>query len=336
MIQEWRHMEWADPQFLWLLLFIPLFLLYYFLRRKKRVGEVFFSTLSLQPDSRKSRHPYRLYLLTFIKVLGLSFLIIAMARPQSSLSWQQVTTEGIDIVISLDISGSMLAKDFSPNRLEAAKQIAMEFISGRPNDRMGLVVFSGESFTQCPLTTDHDVLKNLFKDVQNGMIEDGTAIGMGLATAVNRLKDTDGKSKVVILLTDGVNTGGAIPPITAAEIAREFGIRVYTIGVGKIGMAPMPYRTPFGGMAYQQAEVRIDEPTMKKIAELTNAKYFRATNNDKLREVYKEIDKMEKTRTETTEYRKKTEKFFLPALIGFMLLLSAHVLKPFLFKSIAV
>jgi Ca-activated chloride channel family protein len=297
-------------------------------------GEVSFSNVKLIQGNKKQILPHLRFVLPFLKIMALALFIIAFARPQSSLSWQNVTTEGIDIVVSLDISGSMLAKDFKPNRLEASKDLAIEFISGRPNDRIGLVVFSGESFTQCPLTTDHDILKNLFKDIQNGMIEDGTAIGMGLATAINRLKDSNGKSKVVILLTDGVNTGGAIPPLTAAEIAKEFGIRVYTIGVGKKGMAPMPYRTPFGGIAYQNVEVRIDEPTLNKIAELTDGKYFRATDNSKLREVYKEIDKLEKSKIAVTEYRKKTELFFLPALIGLILMLSEFILKQFLFKSI--
>jgi Ca-activated chloride channel family protein len=334
MLHSLKDIEWANAEYLWLLLLLPILAAYLVWRRKKMQGEVSFSNVKLIQGNKKQILPHLRFVLPFLKIMALALFIIAFARPQSSLSWQNVTTEGIDIVVSLDISGSMLAKDFKPNRLEASKDLAIEFISGRPNDRIGLVVFSGESFTQCPLTTDHDILKNLFKDIQNGMIEDGTAIGMGLATAINRLKDSNGKSKVVILLTDGVNTGGAIPPLTAAEIAKEFGIRVYTIGVGKKGMAPMPYRTPFGGIAYQNVEVRIDEPTLNKIAELTDGKYFRATDNSKLREVYKEIDKLEKSKIAVTEYRKKTELFFLPALIGLILMLSEFILKQFLFKSI--
>ncbi|CAG0954872.1 hypothetical protein FLAV_00384 [Flavobacteriales bacterium] len=333
MLTNLKNIEWANPEYLWLLLLLPLLAIYSVWRRKKMQGEISFSNIALLKSNKKQMLPIIYHTLPVLKGVALAFLILAFARPQSSLSWQNITTEGIDIIISLDISGSMLAKDFKPNRLEAAKELATEFISSRPNDRVGLVVFSGESFTQCPLTTDHDVLKNLFKDVQNGMIEDGTAIGMGLATAVNRLKDSEAKSKVIILLTDGVNTGGAIPPITAAEIAKEFGIRTYTIGVGKMGMAPMPYRTPFGGVAYQNVEVRIDEPTMKTIADLTGGKYFRATHNEKLREIYKEIDQLEKSKIAVTEYRKKSELFFLPALIGFIILLSEFMLKHFFFKS---
>lgn len=221
MLTNLKNIEWANPEYLWLLLLLPLLAIYSVWRRKKMQGEISFSNIALLKSNKKQMLPIIYHTLPVLKGVALAFLILAFARPQSSLSWQNITTEGIDIIISLDISGSMLAKDFKPNRLEAAKELATEFISSRPNDRVGLVVFSGESFTQCPLTTDHDVLKNLFKDVQNGMIEDGTAIGMGLATAVNRLKDSEAKSKVIILLTDGVNTGGAIPPITAAEIAQR-------------------------------------------------------------------------------------------------------------------
>lgn len=334
MLNALKNIEWANAEYLWLLLLLPIVATYLIWRRKNMQGEISFSNTALLNGNKKQILPRIRFVLPMLKLMALASLITAFARPQSSLSWQNVTTEGIDIIISLDISGSMLAKDFKPNRLEASKDLAIEFISGRPNDRIGLVVFSGESFTQCPLTTDHDILKNLFKDIQNGMIEDGTAIGMGLATAINRLKDSDGKSKVVILLTDGVNTGGAIPPLTAAEIAKEFGIRVYTIGVGKKGMAPMPYRTPFGGIAYQNVEVRIDEPTLKTIAESTDGKYFRATDNSKLREVYKEIDKLEKSKIAVTEYNKKAELYFMPILIGFILMLCEFFLKQFLFKSL--
>ena len=219
----------------------------------------------------------------------------------------------------------MLAEDLKPNRLEASKNVAIDFISKRINDRLGLVIFSGESFTQCPLTTDHNVLINLFKDVKSGMVEDGTAIGMGLATAVNRLKDSDAISKVIILLTDGVNNKGVVAPFTAAEIAKKFGIRVYTIGVGSKGFAPYPFQTPFG-VQYQDVEVQIDEETLQNIATVTDGKYFRATNNSKLKEIYKDIDKLEKSKIEITEFHKRSEeftKFAIPALIilifGFVL-----------------
>jgi Ca-activated chloride channel family protein len=237
-----------------------------------------------------------------------------------------MTTEGIDIMISLDISGSMQAMDFKPNRLEAAKEVAIDFINGRPNDRMGLVIFAAESFTQCPLTVDHTVLSNLFRDVRIGMLEDGTAIGMGLATAVNRLKDSDSKSKVIILLSDGENNSGTIAPLTAAEIARTFGIRVYTIGVGTIGTAPVPINTVFG-QQIQQVEVKIDEAMLSEIAKITGGQYFRATNRAALENIYKEIDEMEKIKIEVQEYTRYAEHFLPFALIATLLLLLEIVLR---------
>jgi Ca-activated chloride channel family protein len=242
-----------------------------------------------------------------------------LARPQSSDKFQDVSTEGIDIVMAMDISGSMLARDFKPDRLEASKDVATEFISGRPYDRIGLVVFSGESFTQCPLTTDHAVLINLLQEIQSGMIEDGTAIGMGLANAVNRIKDSEAKSKVVILLTDGVNNMGEVAPATAAGIAKTFGIRVYTIGVGTQGMAPYPVQTPFG-IQYQNMPVEIDEAILKEIAQTTGGRYFRATDNNKLIQVYAEIDKLEKSKIDVKQFTRKEEKYLTLALIAFCLL----------------
>ncbi len=267
-----------------------------------------------------------------LRSLALAALIVALARPQSLLSWQNSTTEGIDIVIASDISGSMLAEDFEPNRMEAGKNIAIDFIKDRPNDRIGLVIFSGESFTQCPLTIDHDVLINLFKDIKNGMIDDGTAIGMGLATAVNRLKESDAKSKVVILLTDGSNNTGSIPPITAAEIAKQFNIRVYTVGLGTKGMAPYPVQTPMG-IQYQRVPVDVDEVTLGKIADITGGKYFRATNNSTLKNIYEQIDKLEKAKIDVTQYHKKTEMFLPLVVIALLLLLLEFVLKNTLLKG---
>ena len=232
----------------------------------------------------------------------------------------------------MDISGSMLAEDLKPNRLEASKEVAMDFISKRANDRVGLVIFSGESFTQCPLTTDHNVLINLFKDVKSGMVEDGTAIGMGLATAVNRLKESDAISKVIILLTDGVNNKGVVAPFTAAEIAKKFGIRVYTIGVGTEGYAPYPFQTPFG-IQYQDVEVQIDEETLQNIATVTDGKYFRATNNSKLKEIYKDIDKLEKSKIEVTEFHKRSEEFNKFAIPALLLLVLGFILDKNLFKT---
>jgi Ca-activated chloride channel family protein len=232
-----------------------------------------------------------------------------------------------------DISGSMLSRDFKPDRIEAAKNIATEFISGRPYDRIGLVVFSGESFTQCPLTTDHAVLINLLREIQSGMIEDGTAIGMGLATAVNRIKDSPSKSKVIILLTDGVNNKGEIAPATAAGIAKTFGIRVYTIGVGTQGMAPYPVQTPYG-IQYQDMPVEIDEGILQQISQTTGGKYFRATDNDSLEKIYKEIDKLEKSKIDVRQFSKKEEKYLLPALIAFFMLVVEIIARNTIFKNL--
>ena len=307
------------------LLFIPIALLiWYFFKSKKNSSEIVFSDLHSLEKTKTIKN--KLIHLTYLfKICALILLIIALARPQSSTNWEESITEGIDIILSMDISGSMLAEDLKPNRLEASKEVAMDFISKRANDRVGLVIFSGESFTQCPLTTDHNVLINLFKDVKSGMVEDGTAIGMGLATAVNRLKESDAISKVIILLTDGVNNKGVVAPFTAAEIAKKFGIRVYTIGVGTEGYAPYPFQTPFG-IQYQDVEVKIDEETLQNIATVTDGKYFRATNNSKLKEIYKDIDKLEKSKIEVTEFHKRSEefnKFAIPALLllvlGFIL-----------------
>jgi len=261
----------------------------------------------------------------YLKLVAFSLLVIAIARPQSSTKWEESTTEGIDIIISMDISGSMLAEDLKPNRLESSKNVAMSFISKRINDRIGLTIFSGESFTQCPLTTDHNVLINLFKDVKSGMIEDGTAIGMGLANAVNRLKESNAISKVVILLTDGVNNSGTIAPLTAAEIAKKFGIRVYTIGIGSEGYAPYPFQTPFG-IQYQDVEVKIDEKTLQDIATITDGKYFRAKNNSTLKKVYEDIDLLEKSKIETIEFNNKSEEFLLFGIASLCFLIVAFLL----------
>ena len=260
-----------------------------------------------------------------LKLVASSLLVIAIARPQSSTKWEESTTEGIDIIISMDISGSMLAEDLKPNRLESSKNVAMSFISKRINDRIGLTIFSGESFTQCPLTTDHNVLINLFKDVKSGMIEDGTAIGMGLANAVNRLKESNAISKVVILLTDGVNNSGTIAPLTAAEIAKKFGIRVYTIGIGSEGYAPYPFQTPFG-IQYQDVEVKIDEKTLQDIATITDGKYFRAKNNSTLKKVYEDIDLLEKSKIETIEFNNKSEEFLPFGIASLCFLIVAFLL----------
>lgn len=326
--------EFVHKYFFWLLLLLPLMVVSYVWRYKKSSGEMYLSTLSFFAGLKKSAKEYLRHGLFVSRLIALAAIITALARPQSSTSWQNVTTEGIDIILSMDVSGSMLAEDLKPNRLEASKEVAMDFISGRPDDRMGLVLFSGESFTQCPITTDHAVLKNLFKDVKNGMITDGTAIGMGLANAVNRLKDSEAKSKVVILLTDGENNRGEIPPLTAAEIARAFGVRVYTIGVGTRGEAPFPFRSPFGGIVYQNVEVKIDEPLLTQIADMTGGKYFRATDNKKLKAIYEEIDKLEKSKIQVQEFRKKNEMFLPWILVAGVLLFLEFILRNTVFRSV--
>ena len=268
-----------------------------------------------------------------LRMAAIAVLIIILARPQSTNSWQNTSTEGIDIVMAMDISSSMLAQDFKPNRLEASKDVAASFINGRPNDNIGVVVFAAESFTQCPLTTDHTVLLYLFTDLQPGIIQDGTAIGLGLANAVSRIKDSQAKSKVIILLTDGVNNAGEIAPVTAAEIAKTFGIRVYAIGVGTQGTAPYPFQTAFG-VQYQDIPVEIDEPTLKQIASTTGGQYFRATDNSSLKEIYSEIDKMEKTKISVQQYSKKQEEYKNWALLLFALLLVEILLRNTLLRNI--
>jgi Ca-activated chloride channel family protein len=285
---------------------------------------------------RQSSAGWRLYgrhILFTLRMLAATLFIVALARPQTSMSRQDISVEGIDIILANDISSSMLAEDLKPNRMEAAKAVAKEFIAGRPDDRIGLVVFSGESFTQCPLTTDHSKLLNLFDDLKFGLIDDGTAIGDGLATAVNRLKESKAVSKVIILLTDGVHNTGALDPQSAAEIASLYGIRIYTIGAGTIGYAPAPVRTPFG-MQYQQMEVKIDEPLLKKISAMTNGKYFRATNKKKLEETYQEIDRLEKSKIDVTEFRRKKEEYGIFVLIGILLLGAEAILRYTLLRTL--
>lgn len=323
----------ATPGFLYLLILVPLAVAYYIFRQHKATAAITVPGLNqFESSGRTFRHLLR-HLLFAFRMLAVTLLIIVLARPQSASSYQDITSEGIDIVLALDISGSMLARDFKPDRLEASKNVATEFISGRPYDRIGLVVFSGESFTQCPVTTDHAALINLMREMKSGMIEDGTAIGEGLATAVNRIKDSEAKSRVIILLTDGVNNRGIIAPITAAEIAKTFGVRVYTIGVGTMGVAPYPVQTPFG-LQFQNVPVEIDEEILKTIASMTDGKYFRATDNEKLVQVYSEIDKMEKSRIDVRQYKVREEKFMMPALIGFILVLLEIVLRNTIFKNL--
>lgn len=325
--------SYKNPEFFYLLLLLLPIIAWYIWKQKRLGASIqFSSTIGFSRIPKTWKYYFR-HSVFVLQMLSLSALIVALARPQSSNSWSSETTKGIDIVIALDISSSMLAMDFRPNRIEAAKDVAIKFISGRPNDRIGLVVFSGESFTQCPLTTDRATVVNLFKGIESGMIEDGTAIGNGLATAVARLKESDAISKVVILLTDGENNRGEIAPVTAAELAKTFGVRVYTVGVGTMGMAPYPVQTPFG-VQVQDMEVKIDEATLQKIAEVTDGKYFRATDNNKLAQIYQEIDKLEKSKIDVREYSKKEEQYLKYALAGSLLLLLSMILKITVFRNI--
>lgn len=321
----------AHPNLLYLLLVIPLLVSWYIFRQRDPDASIQLSTLKGFSGLPASPRVYLRHVPFTLRMIAIAFLVIVLARPQSLNTWKNVETEGIDIIVTLDISTSMLARDFIPDRIEAAKDIGIQFVSGRKSDRIGLVVFAGESFTLCPLTTDHVSVVNLFKDVKTGLIEDGTAIGSGLATAVSRLKDSDAISRVIILLTDGVNNKGEIAPLTAAEIAKTYGVRVYTVGVGTQGEAPYPMQTPFG-VRYQNMKVEIDESLLTQIADMTGGKYFRAEDNKALTKVYDEIDKMERIKIEVTEHSKKQEEFrrfafFALALLALDLLLRSTILR---------
>ncbi|AFH49760.1 vWA domain protein [Ignavibacterium album JCM 16511] len=315
-----HNVVFAYPWVLYFLMLIPMIGIWYFFRGKKNRSTIIYSSFKLFPAQISSLRTKLIHLPIILRLIALALLIIALARPQNFSSGTNINTEGIDIAMVLDISGSMLAEDFKPNRLEAAKQVVDEFIQGRVSDRIGLVIFSRDAFTQCPLTIDYSVLRNLLKDIRSGMLEDGTAIGNAIANGVNRLKDSDAKSKVIILLTDGVNNAGEVDPLSAAEIARTFGIRIYAIGVGTRGEAPYPVQTPFG-IRYQMMPVEIDETLLKQIAERTGGQYFRATNNRALKEIYEKIDRMEKSKIEVTSYRSAQELYFNWLAAAFIFLL---------------
>ncbi len=331
---DFENITFANPALFWLLLLIPVLIFWYTKKHKKQKASFQVSSLAgirKLPVSWKSRlRP----LLLVLRLLAVALLIVALARPRTASVTENINSEGIDIVLCLDISGSMLARDFTPNRLEAAKEMAKEFIEDRPSDRIGLVVFAGESFTQCPITTDHAVLINQVEKVKSGSLEDGTAIGMGLATSVDRLRDSKAKSKVIILLTDGVNNTGLIDPQTALDIAKLYHIKVYTIGVGSMGMAPYPVPMPGGGVQIQQMKVQIDENLMKQIASETGGQYFRATNNQSLREIYNQIDQMEKTKVKVTTYKRYAEWFYPYVLAALALFLIEILLRYTLFRSL--
>ncbi len=330
---DWNSFTFKHPQFFWLLLILPLMAAYYWRVKRFTLPVINISSTDAFRNYPKSWKQKLVNLPLVFRFITITLLIVSLARPQSSSSSSNVTTEGISIVVALDISTSMLAEDFRPNRIEAAKKVALDFIDGRPNDLIGLVIFSGESFTQCPITSDHSVLRNLMKDIKPGMLEDGTAIGEGLATAVTRVKDAKTKSKVIVLITDGVNNAGSIPPATAGEIAKTFGIRVYSIGVGTKGMAPYPFKTPFG-VQYQNMEVQIDEDLLTQVAGNTEGKYFRATNNKALEGVFKEIDRMEKSKIEVTEFNRHTEEYLPFVLIALSFFVSELILRYTVLKSL--
>lgn len=330
----WKNITFAYPWCFWLLLLMPVMVYWYMKQGQRQQGALQVSSiqgLRGLPISWKAR--FRPVLLA-LRMLAFAALVTALARPQTSNTSENIDSEGIDIVLSIDISGSMLAEDLQPNRLEAAKKVAVDFVEKRISDRIGLVIFSGESFTQCPITTDHAVLANQAMQIKSGMLQDGTAIGMGLATAVDRLRSSKAKSKVIILLTDGVNNTGLVDPLTALEIAKAFKIRVYTIGVGTYGKAPFPMTMPDGSIQMQMQDVQIDEPLMKKISSETGGKYFRATNTTGLEKVYTEIDNLEKTKVEITSYKHFSEHFFPLAMLALACLLLEVVLKYTAFRSL--
>ena len=322
------------PHLLWLLVIPALLIVHYiYLELCGRRPHLRVSDVRYWKAGGKSVLSYLRHAPMLLRTVALSMIIIAIARPRSSSKMDKIDTEGIDIVLAMDVSTSMLARDFTPDRISAAKDIAIEFISQRPSDRIGIVVFAGESYTQCPLTTDRATLINLMKEIQTGLIEDGTAIGNGLATAVARMQGSDAKSRVVILLTDGVNNRGEITPQTAADIAKTYGIRVYTIGVGANGTAPYPVITPWG-VQMQDVEVEIDEDLLKGIAETTGGRYFRATDNTKLSEIYSEINKMEKARTTIDSFPVYKELFMDFALVALICLLLEVVFNAFILKRL--
>ncbi len=315
----WITEYFSRPAYLWLLLVVPLLLAWYLWKYRIFRGEVVYSGFQgFQGAPRSWKIIFR-HIQHVLRLFAIASVILALAGPQATNSDKKVNVEGIDIMLAIDISGSMLAEDLKPNRIEAAKEVASEFIAKRPNDRIGLIAYSGVAFTQCPLTIDHAILQGLLAKLRNNMVADGTAIGDGLGLSVERLRHSESVSKVVILLTDGINNMGFIDPMMAANIAKEYGIRVYTIGVGKMGKAPYPFQTPFG-VQYQNVDVEIDEPLLVSIADMTGGKYFRAVDNRSLQDIYDEIDMLERTKIEVAYYTRHTEKFhfFILLALGFL------------------
>lgn len=326
-------MEFLHPEYLYLLLLLIPLTVWYVVRLSKTQASFRLASANAFNGMKPGFRVYMRHFPFILRLLSLALVIVVIARPQSVSSWEESETQGIDIVMALDVSGSMLAQDLQPDRLQAARKVAAEFITDRSNDNIGLVIFAGESFTQCPLTTDHKVLLNLLNEINFGMIDDGTAIGLGLATSVNRLKDSQSQSKVVILLTDGTNNSGQIAPLTAADLARSYGIRVYTVGVGTKGMAPTPVNTPYG-IRMQNMPVDIDEETLTEIAAMTGGQYFRAQDTEGLRQVYNEIDEMEKYLISVQNVTRRQELFLPWALIALALILLELLLRRTWLRSI--
>ena len=331
-------MEFANKEYLFLLLLLVPYIIWYLMYRKKTEPTMRMSDTRAYRFAPRSWKVTLMPLQLILRLAVFVLLILILARPQTHNSWNNKSVEGIDIMMAMDVSGSMLAEDLKPNRIEAAKQVAAEFIAGRPNDNIGLTIFAGEAFTQCPMTTDHASLLNLLQGVRTdmatrGLIEDGTAIGMGLANAVSRLKDSKAKSKVVILLTDGSNNRGDLSPMTAAEIAKSLGIRVYTIGVGTNKVAPYPMVVA-GSVQYVNVPVEIDSKTLSDIAAATDGDFYRATNNKELQNIYKEIDKLEKTKLSVKTYSKKYEAYQPFAIAAVLLLLLEILLRITLFRKL--
>ncbi len=329
-----KNITFANPQFFWLLLVLPLMVVWYgYWNKKSKPNVTLSSTIAFKKIS--SWKDYLYHSLFALRLLAVALIIIALARPQThSENAQTKITDGIDIVMAIDVSSSMLSQDLKPNRFEALKKVASQFVKDRPNDRIGLVVYAGESYTKTPVTTDKGIILSSLAELTYGQVEDGTAIGMGLATAVNRLKESKAKSRVIILLTDGVNNTGVIDPLIAAELAAEYGIKVYTVGIGTNGMALSPYAlNPDGSIMYRMLQVEIDESLMKKIAQITHGRYFRATNNQKLQQIYDEINKLETSKIEEFKYTEVDEKFRLLVIIATALLFLEFLLKHTVFRN---
>ena len=328
-----HNITFEHPWMLLGLLLVPLLAAWWLWRYRKQEAALQHSNISLFDGVKKSLRARLRWLPYALRVVAVGAMVIALARPQSQLSRQEMTVEGIDIVMAMDLSGSMLAEDFKPNRLEAAKNVAADFIEGRKTDRMGLVVFAGEAFTQVPLTIDHQVLLKQLGNLKSGTMRDGTALGDGLATAINRIKDSEAKSKVIILLTDGVNNQGSMDPLSAAEIAAMYNIRLYTIGVGSLGKAPYPFRDQFGRVHYQNIDVEIDEPLMRQMSQATSdGRYFRATNKKALKEIFDQIDEMEKSKIDVTQYAQTKDEYAFWLWLAFIALIAEALLKWVWFK----